>query len=129
MASGNYARSSSVSDFDWEPPPLTSDDERLIAEYTKMGKSVDDLPYTEEFKKLVVQLGLPDTDANKHQVFWRLLRLRKMGRLPRVGDVISSSSVVSSSSSSSGRSSRSLSGKGKNPSSVARSASRSGKGK
>jgi len=78
-----------VDKFSWEAPPLTPEDERLVGAYVKLGRSLDDLPYTEQFNSLVAMVGLKDTEDNKHSVFKRLLRLRKTGRLPRLGMSIS----------------------------------------
>ena len=69
---------------DWEAPELSSEDQRLVSEYKALGRPLDDLAYTEDFEKLVKDLGYPDTLQAKHAVFQRLLRLRKKGRLPRL---------------------------------------------
>lgn len=69
----------------WDAPLLSPEDERLIHAYVDIGRAVDELPYTADFDRLIEQLGLPDSEATKHSTFIRLLRLRKMGRLPRVG--------------------------------------------
>lgn len=61
---------------------LSADDEELISAYSRVGRGLDWLPYTEDFDKLVSELGKPETCAVKHAVFQRLLRLRKRGRLP-----------------------------------------------
>jgi len=76
--------SSSSSEFDWEAPPLSGEDLQLVSIYSQVGRTVDDLPYTPEFDRIVSLLGLMNSDENKHAVFSRLLRLRKMGRLPRL---------------------------------------------
>jgi hypothetical protein len=66
-------------------PALSTDDQKLIEAYSKLGVPLDDLPYTEEFEQLGAGIGI---DANNreglHQIFKRLLTLRKNGRLPRV---------------------------------------------
>lgn len=67
----------------WEAPPLSADDERLINAYLQVGRAVDQLPYTDDFERLFRMLGLPDSQAGRHDLFTRLLTLRKMGRLPR----------------------------------------------
>ena len=75
--------------FDWEAPPLSAEDQRLVEAYTHAGRALDDLPYTEQFEDLFARLGLKDTLENRHSVFKRLLRLRKTGRLPRLNVVAS----------------------------------------
>ena len=78
-----------VDKFSWEVPPLTPEDERLVDAYMKIGRSLDDLPYTEQFNSLIGLVGLKDSEDIKHSVFKRLLRLRKTGRLPRLGISVS----------------------------------------
>jgi len=70
---------------DWEAPPLSSEDARLIDAYVDLRRPLDELPYTREFDQLISKLALSDTLENRHSVFKRLLTLRKMGRLPRIG--------------------------------------------
>jgi hypothetical protein len=79
--------------FSWSAPPLDVEDQKLIAAYEQVGKPLDFLPYTEEFDRLVHKLRLNETDENKHEVFRRLLNLRKTARLPRANDLIDSSRV------------------------------------
>jgi len=69
-------------DREWELPALSPEDERLIDAYRRTGRPADDLPYTEEFDQMCRELGTDD-QAAKHEVFRRLMRLRKQGRLPR----------------------------------------------
>lgn len=70
-------------------PPLSTEDENLIEAYLKVGKSVDKLPYTEEFEKIVRMVSeRPDSLDEKFLIFQRLLNLRKRARLPRImGDL------------------------------------------
>jgi saccharopine dehydrogenase-like NADP-dependent oxidoreductase len=76
-----------MSSFDdvWSIPPLDSADQRLVDAYKAVGKTVEELPYTPEFHRLCSMIGADETDDARHMVFRRLLRLRKMGRLPRLG--------------------------------------------
>lgn len=78
-----------VDDFDWQVAPLGADDERLVDAYLSIGRSLDDLPYTADFENLFRKLGRHDSQDERHAVFKRLLSLRKMGRLPRIGMVVS----------------------------------------
>jgi hypothetical protein len=82
----------------WEAPPLDPEDEALISAYVATGIPVDQLPHTNAITQLVEQLNKPQNDQSKHLVFTRLLRLRKMGRLPRLVGASSSSSGSTSSS-------------------------------
>ncbi len=68
----------------WTPPPLSKDDERLVSAYLNVGRPLDDLPYTDDFDKLAAAYGAGASLAAKHDLFRRLLRLRKQGRLPRI---------------------------------------------
>jgi hypothetical protein len=69
--------------FSWSPTPLTQEEERLVAAYEKVRRPLDSLPYTEDFEKLVRELGITERDEEKAEVFRRLLNLRKTGWLPR----------------------------------------------
>jgi hypothetical protein len=73
------------SQFEWEAPPLDSRDGELVDAYVAVGRSLDDLPYTEDFERIRRMVHSEDSDDARHMLFRRLLRLRKMGRLPRVG--------------------------------------------
>ena len=74
------------------PRPSADDEQRLIKAYVAIGRTLDDLPYTGDFEKLVARLrasGLPDPD--RRAVILSLQRLRKArkGGLPSVGRVAS----------------------------------------
>lgn len=68
---------------EWALPPLSSEDERLIDAYVRTGRTVDDLPYTDEFEQMCQDLGINESRAARHEVFRKLANLRKQGRLPR----------------------------------------------
>ena len=68
----------------FELPPLTDEEQRLIAAYERLGVPVDKLAYTAEFDRLIQMLGKPDTLDEKYLVFQRLLSLRKRSRLPQI---------------------------------------------
>lgn len=71
--------------FDWKPIPTSGDDERLIDAYSDIGRSIDDLAYTQDFEEICRRvIDGPIDDARRHFVFKRLLGLRKRGQLPRV---------------------------------------------
>jgi hypothetical protein len=65
----------------------TSDDELLISVYQKQGRTLDDLPYTEEFDAIHAAVVGDDgaTSASRADLFHRLHNLRKAGKLPRLG--------------------------------------------
>lgn len=68
---------------DIRPRSLGSDD-RLVAAYVEVGRTLDDLPYTDEFEKLVAVLGGEGAVARR-EVLHRLQNLRKANKLPRLG--------------------------------------------
>lgn len=74
----------------WTAPELSSDDEKLIAAYVRVGRSLDDLAYTKEFDEIArtMQVGSDDLDG-KHALYKRLLTLRKQARLPRMTEFVS----------------------------------------
>ena len=65
-----------------EPLTLTDADEALIEVYREQGRTLDDLPYTEEFERLHEKAA---GGRNRVEVFHRLHNLRKAGKLPRIG--------------------------------------------
>ena len=96
--------------YDFSLTPLDPEDQQIAEAYAVVGRSVDDLPYTADFDRLVGLLGRPGTDDVRRHVFRRLLALRKRSRLPgsdRGGTTLSAARSPSSSapspSSSSGR--------------------------
>ncbi|XAL99992.1 hypothetical protein OT109_01130 [Phycisphaeraceae bacterium D3-23] len=80
--------------------PISNDD-LLISVYHKQGRTLDDLPYTEQFETLYRSM-YGDADApddlddagdapgqpTRAQVFHRLHNLRKAGKLPRLGRAV-----------------------------------------
>lgn len=74
--------------FDWSIPPLTSDEQNLASAYVAVGRALDDLPYTLEFEELCRRMGVGESNAERHQTFLKLLRLRKTGRLPRISMLV-----------------------------------------
>ena len=71
--------------FDWSIPPLDSTEQRLVDAYQEVGRPLDDLAYTEDFRRLCAIIGAADNDESRHAIYKQLLRLRKTGRLPRLG--------------------------------------------
>ncbi|MFN0011415.1 MAG: hypothetical protein ACKVS8_07205 [Phycisphaerales bacterium] len=63
---------------------LSAQDKRLLEEYERVGRSVDDLAYTAEFDALCDQLKAMGDSRSKAELFRRLLTFRKAGRLPRI---------------------------------------------
>ena len=63
---------------------LPKADEDLIRAYREIGRSVDDLAYTAEFDRLYDVFVQAGHHMGKHEVFRRLLILRKSGLLPRM---------------------------------------------
>ena len=63
---------------------LTQSDKDLIQAYRQVNRSVDDLAYTSDFEKLHELYSQAGHHTEKHDVFRRLLLLRKSGLLPRL---------------------------------------------
>jgi hypothetical protein len=63
---------------------LEEQDQALIQEYQRAGRTLDDLPYTSEFETLFAAAG-PLLGKDRRGVFHRLHNLRKAGKLPRMG--------------------------------------------
>lgn len=66
------------------------DEELLISAYQRQGRSLDDLPYTEQFEAIYAAAvgDSPDeplAGTTRAQLFHRLHNIRKAGRLPRIG--------------------------------------------
>ncbi|MCX5662643.1 MAG: hypothetical protein NTW19_23430 [Planctomycetota bacterium] len=72
-------------DFKWDAAPLSSEDEKLIEAYVQGGVALDGLAYTDTFRQVARRAGFDPNDETKlHDVYRRLLSLRKRGRLPRL---------------------------------------------
>jgi hypothetical protein len=69
----------------WDAPQLSPEDEAIVDAYRTIGRSLDDLPYTEDFDRLMDVLKRPREMDQMHFVFRRLMTLRKRGQLPRIG--------------------------------------------
>lgn len=83
-----------------------NDDDLLINVYQKQGRTLDDLPYTDEFETLYTSMygpdgrdapapapgnpAVPSTPQSRARVFHRLHNLRKAGKLPKLGRAKSS---------------------------------------
>ena len=66
-----------------------SDESLLVSVYAQVGRTLDDLPYTEDFERLYVGMYGPEgrdaAGVSRAEVFHRLHNLRKAGKLPRLG--------------------------------------------
>lgn len=63
---------------------LEQSDRDLIQAYRTVNRSVDDLAYTGDFDHLYDLFRQAGNQGEKHEVFRRLLILRKSGLLPRL---------------------------------------------
>lgn len=65
----------------------TSGDELLVSVYARQGRTLDDLPYTEQFERIYEAMTGGDVSASlsRQVLFHRLHNLRKAGKLPRLG--------------------------------------------
>lgn len=69
-----------------KPAPIKPLDQALIAAYEDIGLSVDELPYTSEFDRLVERVEKATGDKiGCQQALQRLFNLRKAARLSRMG--------------------------------------------
>ncbi|MDX2115257.1 MAG: hypothetical protein SFZ24_06490 [Planctomycetota bacterium] len=85
-------------------PQPPDEDAALIAAYERVGRSLDDLPYTDEFEKLftlatsaapALLKDTSDPQAQRRAVLHRLHTLRKAARLPRLGRSFSQPPAIS----------------------------------
>lgn len=60
-------------------------DEAIVRAYEGVGVTLDALPYTAAFEKLMTLVREADAEAEHRAVFHRLHNLRKAGKLPRLG--------------------------------------------
>ncbi len=70
----------------------TNDEAELVSVYQRVGRTLDDLPYTDEFEQVYTAMYGPEgRDAHgvsRADVFHRLHNLRKAGKLPRLGRAV-----------------------------------------
>ncbi len=69
-------------------------DQAIVDAYEAVGTTLDALPYTDAFEKLMARVKLTDAEAEHRAVFHRLHNLRKAGKLPRMGRSGSSPPVL-----------------------------------
>ena len=69
-------------------------DQTIVDAYEAVGTTLDALPYTDAFEKLMARVKLTDAEAEHRAVFHRLHNLRKAGKLPRMGRAGSSPPVL-----------------------------------
>jgi hypothetical protein len=67
------------------PLATPPEDEQIIAAYRQVNRTLDDLPYTDEFERLYRAIDGEARGLEKHAVLHRLHNLRKAGRLPKAG--------------------------------------------
>ena len=68
-----------------DPSGLSPFDRAVLDEYRRVGRTLDDLPYTEEFESLYTASFAHAHNRTRREVFHRLHNLRKAGKLPRAG--------------------------------------------
>lgn len=73
--------------FDIEPSDETPPEREavLVAAYLEAGRTLDDLPYTHEFDRLMETARAAGDRRSPRELLHRLHTLRKAGHLPRVG--------------------------------------------
>lgn len=57
----------------------------IIEAYVRVGRTLDDLPYTREFESLHAELRAAGLELSPTELFRKLHTIRKAGRLPRAG--------------------------------------------
>lgn len=62
--------------------PLTEDEQAVAEAYRVVGRSLDDLPYTKDFDRLVRLARKSSPQLDEAETFRRLSNLRTRGRLP-----------------------------------------------
>ena len=82
-------RGKAVSQFFKETSPLPPEDQQLAATYDLLGRTLDDLPYTEDFDLLMQRIRAAGDRRSEAEVLTRLQNLRKATRLPRHGAALS----------------------------------------
>lgn len=75
---------SEIPNFPDEGPKLSEADKALARIYEDVGRTVDELAYTPEFDELYRKYMDAGFNLKPHEVFRRLLVLRKAGLLPRL---------------------------------------------
>jgi hypothetical protein len=68
----------------WQGPPLSAEDFALVEAYRTVGVPLDELPYTEDFERLMKLLQRPRTKDQMRYVWLRLISLRKRYYLPHL---------------------------------------------
>ena len=66
-------------------PDRAERDQAIVDAYEQAGRTLDDLPYTDEFELLMAIVRETDVDATHRDTFHRLHNLRKAGKLVRLG--------------------------------------------
>lgn len=67
-------------------PSLSEHDKLLVELYERAGRTLDDLPYTDDFDVICASVRAKFPEQKPRQVIDRLFRLRKAGLLPRLGE-------------------------------------------
>lgn len=69
-------------------------DQRIVEAYLASGRTLDDLPFTDDFERIYDRVREKHPAVDRHDLMHRLFNLRKAGRLPRVGSGQSSAPKV-----------------------------------
>lgn len=71
-------------------PQLSDSDKAIVDAYARIGRTLDDLPYTPDFEELFDAVKGAAVWHSRWELLHRLQNLRKAGKLPRLGRAESS---------------------------------------
>jgi len=80
--------------FDAEAPAPDAVKIEIAKQYSRVGRTLDDLPYTDDFEQLWSALAKA-TNMGRREFFHKLHNLRKAGDLPRLGRAVGSPPRIS----------------------------------
>ncbi|GJQ29978.1 MAG: hypothetical protein HBSAPP03_18620 [Phycisphaerae bacterium] len=69
-------------------------DAALVEAYLRVGRTLDDLPYTDDFERVYEAAGGVETWGSRRDALHRLMNLRKAGKLPKLGRAASPAVMV-----------------------------------
>lgn len=92
-AEGNTEAPATPSSLFGDSLPVDDDDAALIHAYVSADRTLDDLPYTDEFESIYQATAV---GRSRNDLFHRLHNLRKAGKLPRLGKAREKPPIITS---------------------------------